>query len=138
VRRLKRLASLTSGERRLLLRALFVVGVARAALCVLPVTSVRRVAARTAPATAMMSVAQLVWAVQVVSGYLPRATCLTQALALQALLARAGHESRVEIGVAKAAGAKRFEAHAWVVCQDKVVIGGPDVGTYTSLIVLES
>ena len=49
MRRLKRLASLTSGERRLLLRALFVVGVARAALCVLPVTSVRRVAARTAP-----------------------------------------------------------------------------------------
>ncbi|OLE12351.1 MAG: hypothetical protein AUI36_40270 [Cyanobacteria bacterium 13_1_40CM_2_61_4] len=137
MRRLKRLAGLTRGERRLLLHALFVVGVARVALWLLPLAMARRVVARIASTRTRMPVGRFVWAVKVASRYLPRATCLTQALAAQALLARAGNESRVEIGVTKDAG-QQFEAHAWVVCGNQVVIGGPDVGRYASLMSWES
>ena len=131
MRRLKRLAGLTNGERLLLLRALVVVGVARASLWLLPVAAARRVVMTTAAVADKASAEQSVWAVKAVSRYLPRATCLTQALAVQALLARVGHESRVEIGVAKDSG--KFEAHAWVTCGDRIVIGGPDVARYSRL-----
>jgi hypothetical protein len=60
---------------------------------------------------------------------------LTQAVAAHALLTRAGYESCIEIGVAKPAGG-RFEAHAWVVCDDIVVIGGPNIGRYVRLTAL--
>ena len=45
MRRLKRFAQLTATERRILIRVLFVVGVARTALCVLSTDRARKVAA---------------------------------------------------------------------------------------------
>jgi hypothetical protein len=131
MRRMRRLAALTGSERSLLLRALFIVGVARGALWILPVGAARRLVAAAARTPKDISVERFVWAVKGVSRRVPRATCLTQALAVQALLARAGHKSRVEIGVAKNSGL--FEAHAWVVYGDRVVIGGPDVARYSRL-----
>ena len=58
------------------------------------------------------AVNQLEWAVVAASRFVPRATCLTQALALQRLLSRNGYRSSVQIGVRLADG--RFAAHAWV------------------------
>ena len=66
---------------------------------------------------------QIVWAVRLASRYIPRASCLPQALAAQILLSGAGLESRLHIGVAQAG---RFEAHAWVECSGRVLIGGSD------------
>jgi len=132
MRRLKRLAVLTTGERRLLLRAAFVVGVARASLWVLPVAMARRVVAGSAGTLEPMPVDRFVWAVKVSSRYVPRATCLTQALAGQAPLARAGYESFIEIGVAKDPG-QRLKAHAWVICGNQIVLGGPEVARYAHL-----
>jgi hypothetical protein len=82
-----------------------------------------------------MPIERFVWAVKVVSRYVPRASCLTQAVAVQALLARAGHESSIEIGVAKDT-AQQFQAHAWVVCDNKIVLGGPNVAGYARLTAL--
>jgi hypothetical protein len=79
-------------------------------------------------------VEQLVWAVRIVSRYLPGATCLTQALAAQALLTHSGFPSQVEIGVAKDE-LGRFHAHAWVVCQGHVVLGERQGERYNSLMV---
>ena len=142
MRRLKRFAQLTGAERRFLVRALLVVGAARASLWVLPVEKARGVVARTANGAAGSSVEQVVWAVKVVSRYLPGATCLTQALAAQALLTHSGFQSQVEIGVARnlANGNDKdelpaFQAHAWVVCQGQVVLGGQQVERYNSLMV---
>lgn len=54
--------------------------------------------------------------------FVPGASCLTQALALQLVLGRAGHASQIQIGVKKDdAGA--FTAHAWVTCNDRIVLG---------------
>jgi hypothetical protein len=82
------------------------------------------------------SVDKYVWAVRAVSRFVPGATCLTQALAAQVLLSRAGHSPRVEIGVAKNEN-KQFQAHAWLVIGDQVLIGGGEVDRYTPLIAWE-
>ena len=129
---LRRLASLTSGERRLLLRTLFVLAVARVALWMLPLAMARRVVAATTGGMKQIPVERLVWAVKVASRCVPQATCLTQALAVQALLASAGYASSIEIGVTKDT-ARRFEAHAWVICGSQIVIGGPEVSSYVRL-----
>lgn len=133
MRRLKRFLELSGAERRMLMRVGGVVAATRAALWMVPAHMARRVAAQAA-AGAVGSVEQLVWAVRVVSRYLPGATCLTQALAAQALLARSGFPSKVEIGVARDEG-RRIRAHAWVVCYGQVVLGGPQASQYNSLTV---
>jgi hypothetical protein len=52
----------------------------------------------------------------------PGASCLTQAMALQYLLARAGHASELFVGVRQdEAGA--FQAHAWLACNARTVLG---------------
>jgi hypothetical protein len=132
MRRLRRLVAMTREERSLLLRAVFTVSATRVALWILPIEAVRRIVARAARTRGNpVPVDSSAWAVTVVSRYVPGATCLTQALAVQALLTRSGHGSRLEIGVAREAG--RFEAHAWVVCGDRIVVGGPEVERYVRL-----
>lgn len=135
MRQLKRFIQLTGSERRLLIRVWFVVGVARAALWVLPTDAARRLAAKAATGTTG-SVEQMVWAVRVASRCLPGATCLTQALAAHALLTQSGFPSQVEIGVAKDE-LRRLQAHAWVICQGKVVLGGQQPNHYNSMVVWE-
>jgi hypothetical protein len=79
-----------------------------------------------------MVVQDVVWAVGLVSRTVPGATCLTQALAAQVLLSRHGCGSRLRIGVARAA-AGGLVAHAWLESGGMVVLGGPDIGSYTPL-----
>jgi len=78
----------------------------------------------------------LVWSVAVVSPYVPKTTCLAQALAAQLLLQRAGHQARLHIGVNYGIGG-RIEAHAWVESQGRILIGGFDTNRYTHLLALE-
>ena len=54
---------------------------------------------------------QLAWDVGVVSRYVSRATCLTQALAGQVLLERYGYPALVHVGVTKEEGKGTFQAH---------------------------
>jgi hypothetical protein len=67
----------------------------------------------------------------------PGATCLTQALAAQVLLAQSGYHSRIEIGVTKD-DERHFRAHAWVVCGNEIVIGGAEVDRYVPLAAWET
>jgi hypothetical protein len=69
------------------------------------------------------SIDSVVWAVTVASRYVPEATCLTQALAAQVLLARRGYPARLRIGVARSETGQ-FQAHAWVENGGRIVIGG--------------
>ena len=72
------------------------------------------------------------WAVRAVSRYVPGATCLTQALAAQALLTQSGRDSRIEFAVKKDEQ-RRFLAHAWVVCGEQIVIGRAEAEGYQPL-----
>jgi hypothetical protein len=111
---MRKLRRLSSAERGLLLNATLLLVLYRVALWVLPWRrlAVSRPSAGTSRA-ARFSVERVEWAVRAVGRRIPRATCLSQALALHHLLAREGYASSIHIGVAKEVGAK-FEAHAWV------------------------
>lgn len=64
----------------------------------------------------------------------PGASCLTQALAAQYLLALRGYASDLRIGVRTGAGGK-VEAHAWLLSGPVIVVGGTndEVASYTLL-----
>jgi len=69
---------------------------------------------------------RVAWAVAATSRCVPAATCLTQALAVQAILNRYGCASELHIGVAKSAQGK-LEGHAWVESNGRIIIGGPAI-----------
>lgn len=133
----RRFFALARGERTLLLHAAVMVLVVRLALWWVPSRVVlRRVASyvgRTADRPkAGMPPQRVGWAVRVASRLVPRASCLTQALAAQILLAKHGHDSRLHLGVAREEPAG-FRAHAWVESEGEIVVGGEELATYTVL-----
>lgn len=67
--------------------------------------------------------AALAWAVRAAARRVPKASCLTQAVALESLLADAGIRAELLIGVARRADGS-FEAHAWVEHDGRILIGG--------------
>ena len=74
-----------------------------------------------------------IWAVTTAARHFPAAcTCLPQALAAQVMLGRRNLPAEVKIGVAKGELGK-LEAHAWLECAGRIVLGGPDVSRYTLL-----
>jgi Transglutaminase-like superfamily len=75
---------------------------------------------------------RLAWAVRLATRYVPAATCLPQAMTMHYLLTRYGHPSCLHVGVNSA---PKFEAHAWVECDGKVVIGGwEEVNRFASIL----
>jgi hypothetical protein len=147
--RLHRLLEISTSEVFLLGSTLTLIWIIRIGLWVIPFPRMRRLVstatarARSNRAASEVNVGanlpksfwQLVWAIGVVSRWVPQATCLTQALAAQVLLARAGHKATVHIGVAKDVSGK-FEAHAWVEAYGRVVIGGAPDSHWTPLMTL--
>lgn len=135
---LKRFARLSPAEQRLLLQATFLVGSIRIGLWLLPFAVVRRIALRAGgKSTAAHPVNHLVWAVKAICRRLPGATCLTQAMAAQVLLARSGHHSRLQIGVAKDEQ-YGFQAHAWLITDGRILIGESEADRYTPIAAWET
>jgi hypothetical protein len=60
------------------------------------------------------------------------ATCLKKSLVLYALLMRWGFEARLLIGAARGTRGQ-LDAHAWLECQGKVLLGETALGQYTPL-----
>ncbi|MBA2671297.1 MAG: lasso peptide biosynthesis B2 protein [Gemmatimonadetes bacterium] len=136
MRRLNKLRRLSSSERNLLVRSFSTVLAARILLWVLPFRVLHRATVYLAGrrgAQPSVSIQQISWAVDVSSRRVPRATCLTQAIAAQILLGREGYEPRLYLGVARGNGGD-FKAHAWVQCSGTVVVGGAERVNYTPLL----
>jgi hypothetical protein len=135
---------LSTKDRHLLVKSALLLWAVRLGLWLLPFQTLRCLLAGMKrrsfgpQETEQASVDRVVWAVEVASPYIPKATCLIQALATQVLLGRWGHAASLHIGVAKSA-AGQLQAHAWVECQGKVVLGGTDAPLrFTPLPPLES
>jgi len=107
---------------RLLAGALMTVARVRIALWILPWHRLARsITIRRNLLSVPPSVERLAWAVKTASRAVPCATCLTQALALQQVLARYGYRSIVQVGVCNVDG--RFLAHAWVEHNEQALLG---------------
>jgi len=68
----------------------------------------------------------------VASRYVPGATCLTRALALQIWLGRRGQAAELRFGVARGAEAP-LDAHAWLESAGRILIGAAEVPRYAPL-----
>jgi len=135
-----KIARLRRAEWALLARAGLLAAAIRAALWVVPWPSLIRVLDRLGRPGRLkgFSADRLAWAVRHASRLVPRATCLTQALALHHLLTCSGLPSAVEIGVAKTAE-KGFQAHAWVEHQGGTLLNRPDeIAGYARLLTVKN
>jgi hypothetical protein len=68
---------------------------------------------------------KVVWAVSAAARRVPKATCLTQALATQIMLGRRGHRTSLHFGVQKTEQGQ-FDAHAWIEREGRILIGFND------------
>jgi hypothetical protein len=124
---IRRFLRLSRSDRRLTARIVLLLAAIRLGLWVLPFSTLRRQlrtsipAAACPPALVAVPVERLARLVEACSRVVPGATCLTQSLAVQFLLGRAGHPSVIRIGVARN-NVRGFEAHAWVDYQGQVLL----------------
>jgi Transglutaminase-like superfamily len=136
--RLRRFLSLPTARQILLVEAFWTVAMNRALLSMFPARAIRERApkSRRRSAMSMHQLEEIADAVRTAARYVPGATCLTQALAVQSLLTRYGHASSMHIGVEKEHG-QPLGAHAWVQCGDRILIGGDENERYAQLLVRE-
>jgi hypothetical protein len=137
--RLHKFLGLPLADRRLLLKAALLLGAIRLGSWLLPFQSLRQLVAGLAQTSSRLrdadrlSIPRVAWAVATVSRNMPKATCLTQALATQVPLGRRGHPAHLRIGAARSP-AGQLQAHAWVESEGTIVIGRvDDLSRYTLL-----
>jgi hypothetical protein len=126
-------ARLPAADRMLAMRAAGWLALARVALWTLPFARVQELSARLGERRATVGVApgRVAWTVETIARSIPKATCLTQALAAQVMLSRAGEEPSLHIGVATDRGA--FEAHAWLELHGRALVGDRELDRYARL-----
>jgi hypothetical protein len=138
--RLNKFLRLPFCEKILFIKAWTLLGIIRLGLSLLPFIALKNLLRVIGPSIAradeQLSEDQLVWAVSTASRFIPKATCLAQALALQLFLQRTGHQARLHIGVEEAEKGA-LQAHAWVESEGRILIGGLDINRYTHLLALE-
>jgi len=115
----------------------------RLSLWVLPFQTLRRMThtaghlfASTRPAR-NQPMDRIVWAITVASRYVPRASCLTQALAAQVLLQRHGVATDLRIGLARSEQGQ-LQGHAWLEHNNQVIIGNSDLQRFTRLTIKDA
>lgn len=127
--------SLPVRDRLLLVRAAMLLVSLRVALRLIPFKRLSRIRFRR-NTRAPEETDRLLWSVCCASRWMPAPTCLVQALALHILLARAGHDSRVRIGVTNRS--RTLDAHAWVELNGRILLGGPEVRPYQPLFSIQA
>jgi hypothetical protein len=129
----RKLARLDKAERWLLVEAAIVVPVVRLALMILPFRFVHRAVVSTTRGARRFFASQsqtpesIAQRVAAVAARVPRASCVTQALAASLLLARYGYPATLRIGVARNDDGT-LRAHAWLESDGRTLFGGPDAG----------
>jgi hypothetical protein len=117
--------TLSGSDKLFLVHCFSVVAAIRLGLTIFSYSTIKRwIPHQTGEATATPeTLSRIGWAVRNVARLVPRASCLTQALAAQFLLARSGYRSQLRVGVATDP-AGRLLAHAWLISNGRVVVGG--------------
>jgi hypothetical protein len=129
-----RFLRLPASDRRLVVRAAAWLALVRVALWTRPfarVQSLVGVATREPSRAPAPAPGRLAWAVETAAQVVPRASCLTQALAAQIMLERSGAHPEIKIGVAT--DREGFEAHAWLELDGRPLVGARELDRYAEL-----
>jgi len=123
------------GEFRLFAQTLSALALTRLALYCAPLTVVRRRlcstlrAGRPLPPGCRLPMTRILRCTAAAAKLMPvGATCLAQALVIQALLQRHGYSTQLKIGVRRPQSGP-FAAHAWLEHEGATVVGGPEAVT---------
>ena len=135
--RFKKFFGLPDCEKVLLIKALLILATVKLILWIWPSFSTREPFFKTPSKLDKSESPQIppdkiIWAVTIAGQYIPRSTCLAQALAAQIMLSRANHPSNLRIGVSRREEGK-LEAHAWLESEGRVILGGHELERYTKL-----
>ena len=136
--RIRTLLQLTAREYGLLLAALPLVVAVRIALWIVPSRVTLRFLAcmsgeeSTSRATTRAATLPVVWAIESVRKLVPRASCLTQAIAGKLLLRWIGQDARFCLGVMHASDGT-LRAHAWLEQEGRPVLGGSGIRSMARL-----
>jgi hypothetical protein len=130
---LQRVRGLSGGQRRLLVEASLLLGVASAAVALLPF----RIAIRFGSVplgTGGASVDDCTWAVEAASRRLPwRTACIEKGLAVQRLLRAGGVDALLHYGARHHPRTGKLEAHVWVTVAGQAVIGGAEAQDFAAI-----
>jgi hypothetical protein len=132
--RLVRFLRLSAPDRRLIVRAAGWLALVRLALWTRPFARVQQlvtIAASEPSRAPAVAPGRLAWAVESAALAVPKASCLTQALAAQVMLERSGVHPDLKIGVAT--DRETFEAHAWLELDGRPLVGAYDLERYAPL-----
>mgnify|MGYP000263821419 CR=1 FL=1 len=129
MRRLAAFFALPRRDRALLIGAFATLAIVRAALYLVTIERLRAWAGHIKQGNDPVD--RVVWAVRTASRWMPGATCLCSALALQRMLSAQGRASELHIGVAHEP--QGIAAHAWILHDGRVLIGEEGQDRYTIL-----
>jgi hypothetical protein len=128
------LRRLRSDQRRLLVRAAFVLSGASTAVALLPFRKAIRFGCVSARGTSGLSVPDCVWAVEAAARRLPwRTMCIEQGLAAQRLLRGRGVDAVLHYGARREPERGKLEAHVWVTVGGQAVIGGEQAPDFAEI-----
>ncbi|PBB86520.1 lasso peptide biosynthesis B2 protein [Mesorhizobium sp. WSM3876] len=129
MRNWSRLRTLSRPEMLFLAHCLAVVAAVRIGLTFSSYNRIRDLVIRldARGAASVADLRRVAWGVAAAARIVPGASCLTQALAGQYLLARQGSASNIRIGIERDTGAE-FRAHAWLISSNQIVLGGSIAG----------
>ena len=115
---------LSSARKSLLIKSLIMIIFIRVSLSLFSFSNVKNISKKFSKPNKNQKnkiiIEEIVWSLRVASIYVPKATCLIQAITAQILLSRYNYLSKLKIGVIKG---QEFEAHAWVEINDRIVLG---------------
>ena len=124
-RGLARVLSLSGSDVIFLSHCLLVIVTVRLGLSLLSYNRVRSLVTRidARQHATMGQLRRVAWGVAAAARLVPHASCLTQALSGQYILARQGNASTIRIGIERGTG-EQLKAHAWLVSDSHIVLGG--------------
>ena len=136
---LNKFRSLSEPEKRLLLKAVFLILLIRFIMVMIPFNIINGFIVNTFkpkknPYVSNYPLADRIrWAVDAVSNKIPFAkNCLIKSMTIHILLTNYGYESTMHFGVAKD-NEHRLKAQAWIESEGKVFSGESELGYYTLL-----
>lgn len=132
-----RLRRLDAEQRRLLLRATALLGIASLALALLPFRAAIRFGL--APIGRRSSDChQIVWAVETAARRLPwRMVCIHKSLVVQRMLRSSGVNAALHYGARHHPETGTLEAHIWVTVGERAAIGGENAGSFVEVAVYQ-
>lgn len=130
-----RLRRLNGRQKRLLLRAAALLGMASASVVLLPF----RIAVRFGSVklgAGGVSPDECVWAVEAASKRLPwRTVCIEKGLTVQRMLRSAGTDAILHYGARNDPESGKLQAHVWVTVDGRDVIGGAEAADFAPIAV---